>query len=121
MEVVEGSHGGQFRLGARGERTGYPSTVVADFNALGRHSAWVVPAGGDFPIGGYIVIFQAPWFGDFEDGTIEDLAGSDFRLELQINACSANEVRDSVMVWNNAGHGNWQNMTNFGIGTLYLE
>jgi len=106
--------GGQFRLGALGERSGNPAAAVADFEALDSFSYWTTPDG-------YIVIFQAPWRYLLADLSPGELDGTDIRIEIQINACIEVSERVGVITWNNLAHSNWQNVTNFGTATLYLQ
>jgi len=100
---------GQYRLGANGERSGDPTPAVDAFNALNRTFAKKVTDG-------YIVVIQVPWK-DKPDGE-EYEAGFEFGLELQINACTTDKIRDGVMVWNNVAHSNYQNSTDYGLGVL---
>jgi hypothetical protein len=103
-----GNTGGQYRIGMFGELSGDPAAATDVLNALNRKSAWSTPTG-------YIVIFQVPWRFKPQYPLVED---KKFGFELQINACSADHVRDGVVVWNNIAHSNYQNVSDYGEATL---
>jgi hypothetical protein len=100
--------GGQYRIGSFGELSGDPAAATDSLNALNKKSAWSTP-------GGYIVIFQVPWRFKSQYPLVED---KKFGFELQINACSADQTRDGVVVWNNIAHSNYQNVSDYGEATL---
>jgi len=106
---------GQYRLGANGESSGDPAPVVTAFDSLGRQFAKKVSTSTGSSFNGYIVVIQVPWKNT--QGT-DYAAGKKIGIELQINACTAGGTRDGVMVWNNVAHSNYQNSTDYGLGTL---
>jgi hypothetical protein len=103
-----GNTGGQYRIGTFGELSGDPAAATDALTTLNKKSAWTTASG-------YIVIFQVPWRFKSQYPLVED---KKFGFELQINACSADHVRDGVVVWNNIAHSNYQNVSDYGEATL---
>jgi signal peptidase I len=124
-------NGGQYRLGANGDRSGAPTDPAVDaFNALNKSSAkkWT---NNDFPYpktndpqtiqetdirNGYVVIFQAPWLFPNDYQLVE---GRKLTLEIQINAVNdSNGSRVGVLNWNSASSNSYNSVQYYGAAVL---
>jgi len=134
------TNGGQYRLGANGERTAPQSNQTAAFNALNRSKAvkylnnttnpGTMPdspqKNGESGFGaigteittGYVLVYQAPWlfFDDYQLGE-NKMVG----IEIQINATGDNGNRVGVLNWNSASTHSYTSLAAFGEGTLVLN
>jgi len=122
--TAQQQNGGQFRLGANGERFGAPSEVVDKFVAVGRSSAKKYASG--MPAApdniklnnldsGYVVIFQAPWI--FPDKyQLQDK--KQLAIELQINATGGEGTRVGVLNWNNISSNSYGSLADYGEARL---
>jgi len=119
--------GGQYRLGAHGERSGPTEGQKAAFNALNESSAKIYGAGEMVaaPAGittsltsGYIVVFHAPWIAadayPLKDNKL-------ISIEIQINAMdNTGATRAGVINWNNASSSSYSKLDYYGEATLDL-
>jgi hypothetical protein len=117
-------NGGQYRLGANGERTGAPNEAVATFNTLGHFSAAkyaTMPTSyvtGTSVTSGYMVIFHAPW----RFPNLYPLANDkEITIEIQINATGPLGTRIGVLNWNNENSNSYGSLTDYGDAVLKLN
>jgi len=126
-------NGGQYRLGANGEKTGPQTNQTDAFNALGQSNAvkYTGGAAGNMPtspqsepggIGttvttGYVLVYQAPWL-FYDKYSLGD--GKMVGIEIQINATGDNGNRVGVLNWNSASTNSYTSLAAFGEGTLKL-
>jgi len=130
-------NGGQYRLGANGERTGSPSAAVSMFDALGKYQAAKITtftpespwAAKTALTGGYALIFQVPW----RFPNLYPLAGNkEISMELQINATGDGSAgingtpvpdgtRVGVLNWNNQKSNSYNDLKDYGGATLRLN
>jgi hypothetical protein len=124
-------NGGQYRLGANGERTGAPTAAVTAFDDLGQYSATKY-ATGQMPASywdgtngtiatnvtsGYVLMFHAPW--RFPD--LYQLADDkELTIELQINATGDEGTRVGVLNWNNENSNSYGSLLDYGEAVLSL-
>ncbi|MDR2575876.1 MAG: hypothetical protein LBC52_05470 [Treponema sp.] len=117
-------NGGQYRLGANGERTGAPSPAVSMFDGLGKYKAQKMT--GNMPASykttnitnGYVLIFQVPW----RFPNLYPLAGDKtISMELQINATGDEGNRVGVLNWNNENSNSYASLADYGEATLRLN
>jgi len=124
-------NGGQYRLGANGERSGSPATGAVDyFDALGNYSAKKKTLGAqpaELKINdltaGYVVIFQAPWLFPAEyllDDSKNIKADKKIGVELQVNATGNDGSRAGVLNWNNITSGSYGSLADYGEAILKL-
>jgi len=100
--------GGQYRISASGEVSGYPPDAVNAFIAHNKIAAWEKTDGS-----GYIVTAQIPW--RFKNtyplptglGVTKNIG-----IELQIN------TQDAALVWNNPADSSYENVANCGEATM---
>jgi len=118
------NNGGQYRMGANGERSGSPTAAVTAFNTLGKYSAQKYT--GNMPAApdsiklndinnGYAVIFQAPWRFTSQYPLADNKKIS---IELQINVTGSDGSRIGVLNWNNISSGSYMSLADYGEAVL---
>jgi len=134
-----GNYGNQYRSGLpnatdgtiwlSGEK-GNPPTTPAYFNSITQFqidkkvNSWVKKNAADKEIG-YVIIMRAQWVklytSDIDavfdtEGKVKD--GAEIGMELQVNACATEGVRNGILTWNGITSQAYQNVKSFGIVTL---
>jgi len=116
------TNGGQYRLGANGERSGPQQNQRDAFNALNQTSAkkFDTMPSQDFKqtniTGGYMVVYHAPWL--FSD-TYKLVKDKKISLEIQINTMDDTGLaRSGVLNWNNASSNSYNSLELYGEGSL---